>query len=68
MITKQAPQALINSILAWCPLFDQLPGAIIAGGFIRSFYRGETPRDMDIYFESPEAFETAKTIFNNNES
>jgi hypothetical protein len=68
MITKQAPQALINSILVWCPLFEQIQGAIIAGGFLRSFYRGETPKDMDIYFESSEAFETAKDSFNNGEN
>lgn len=68
MITKQAPQALINSIHAWCPIFDKIPGAIIAGGFIRSFYRGETPKDMDLYFESQEKFDIAKKIFDNHEN
>lgn len=62
MITKQAPQQLINAIFYWCPQFASLTGAILAGGFLRAFYAGETPKDMDLYFESQEAFDLARTI------
>jgi len=60
MLKKQAPQALINSILAWCPEIVQIKDAYIAGGFVRAYYAGERPKDMDIYFERSDSIETAK--------
>lgn len=48
MIKRKAPQALCNSTLAWCP--DLPDNAIIAGGFIRAYFAGETPSDLDLYF------------------
>ncbi|WPA89679.1 hypothetical protein MTATph1_CDS0192 [Moorella phage MTATph1] len=53
MVKKEAPQALLNSVLVWCP---ELPdGAIIAGGFIRAYFAGETPSDLDLYFRNEDA-------------
>jgi hypothetical protein len=51
MIIKEAPASLVRSVLAWCPDVEGMTGAIIAGGFIRAYYAGEFPNDMDIYFE-----------------
>ncbi|MBO8169317.1 MAG: hypothetical protein H0Z35_09070 [Thermoanaerobacteraceae bacterium] len=59
MVSREAPFALQNSIQAWLPGFDELQGAIVAGGFIRAYYAGETPSDMDLYFETEECFAQA---------
>ncbi len=56
MITREAPQALVNSVLAWCPEVENR-GAIIAGGFIRAYFAGEHPSDMDLYFQEQPHFD-----------
>ena len=67
MITRQAPTALINSALAWCPQLPLLAGNWVAGGFIRAYYAGETPGDMDIYFMEPPQFDQALKILQDKE-
>jgi hypothetical protein len=53
-----APQNLMNSVLYWCPeLRNVLKLSIIAGGFIRAYYAGEKPNDLDLYFRSEVDFE-----------
>lgn len=46
-----APSALVTSIEVWCPEIDALKDPIIGGGFIRAYYAGERPADMDLYFQ-----------------
>ena len=57
MITRNAPTALVNSVLAWCPeVVRSLGLTIVAGGFIRAYFAGEKPSDMDLYFRNQECF------------
>jgi hypothetical protein len=60
MIKRQAPDALVRSALVWLPQLESLQGAYIAGGFIRAYFAGETPSDMDLYFANEECFNQAK--------
>ncbi len=62
MIQREASKILINSILAWLPNFMELDNPIIAGGFIRAFYAGENPKDMDLYFHTKEAADKTTKI------
>lgn len=59
MVVRNPKPILIRSVKAWYPKIEELKNPIIAGGFIRSFYSGETPRDMDLYFRDQEDFEIA---------
>ena len=52
MISREAPLGLLNSVAAWCPEVYGIKGAIVAGGFIRAYYAGEKPADLDLYFKS----------------
>lgn len=36
----------------WMPEFQSLTGAILAGGFIRDAINDDTPKDMDLFFQS----------------
>lgn len=54
-----APEALIRLALTWCPDLEKLEGAIVAGGFIRAYYAGEEPADLDVYFIDKESYEKA---------
>jgi len=51
------------------PLLGQYKGLLdghngfIVGGFFRSFFMGEEPRDVDIFFASEEDFESAALFF-----
>jgi len=57
MVVKTAPDGLMKLAEEWCQeLFENLedPRVFICGGFIRSYYLGERPSDMDIYFQSKE--------------
>jgi hypothetical protein len=54
-----APKALINAALSWCPELKDMEGVIIAGGFVRAFYAGEKPADLDLYFESESCYTDA---------
>lgn len=59
MIIKEAPEKLINSCLKYFPEIAEIEGAIVAGGFIRSYYAGEEISDMDIYFKTEKDFNNA---------
>lgn len=50
MKTEKSPKSLENSVNAYCSLVDEK--CIIAGGFVRAYYAGENPSDMDIYFRN----------------
>lgn len=50
MIIKKCPEGLINAIKNWCPDIEHTGLPIFAGGFIRAYFAGETPSDLDIYF------------------
>ena len=61
MIDRNAPLALINSAIAWFPQIHKIPG-YVAGGFIRAYYSGEQPKDMDIYFHKESDIEMAEHV------
>lgn len=52
MITRDCPIGLINAIRHWCPDIKSIELPIFAGGFIRAYFAGETPSDLDIYFRN----------------
>jgi hypothetical protein len=56
LITKSAPRNLINAVFAWCPRINAVVQPIITGGFIRAYYAGEKPSDLDLYFRDMEQF------------
>jgi hypothetical protein len=56
VINKLAPSNLVNAVLAWCPRINAVAQPIIAGGFIRAYYAGEKPADLDLYFRDDEQF------------
>jgi len=66
-IELEAPKALINSALYWCPQLKDMEGTIIAGGFIRAFYAGEQPADLDLYFRSEDDYTDALDILDSND-
>jgi len=44
-----------------------MKGVVIAGGFIRAYYAGEVPSDMDLYFETKDQCQEACTLLRNAE-
>ena len=62
MLKRPAPQALVNSVIGWFPCIRYLTGAFVAGGFIRAYYAGERPNDMDLCFRDEESFETSSAF------
>ena len=65
MKIEDAPQSLRNSIAAYCSLIDYR--CIIAGGFVRAYYAGETPADMDVYFQKQEDCDDFEKIMSESE-
>ncbi|MFA5531634.1 MAG: hypothetical protein WDA11_13320 [Thiohalomonadaceae bacterium] len=65
MIIRAAPRALVTSAIAWCPEIVKTKG-IIAGGFIRAYYAGEKPSDMDLYFEEEAALKSTQEMLLKN--
>lgn len=63
---RQAPDALVNSAVSWCPEIENMKGCCIAGGFIRAYYAGERPSDMDVYFERESRFNTGRKLLKKN--
>ncbi|RLF68198.1 MAG: hypothetical protein DRN26_00030 [Thermoplasmata archaeon] len=61
-LSRDAPQPLLNAAIVWCKELVDIENAIIAGGFVRAFYAGETPKDMDLYFRSSTDAEDATDI------
>lgn len=58
MVVKDAPSGLIRSAISW---FDRLRAidCFVCGGFVRAYYAGENPRDMDIYFRNMDDYNFA---------
>jgi len=58
MIIRNAPEKLKRAVVAYAgedvAWWD---ASIIAGGFLRAFYAGEKPSDMDVYFRAHEALQ-----------
>jgi hypothetical protein len=60
MESKAVSSELINIINEWFPGIDY-DGYFIAGGFIRSYFVSNKPKDMDIFFDNLEQLEVVKT-------
>jgi hypothetical protein len=58
-VERDAPKALVNSAMHWCPELKDLEGVVIAGGFVRAFFAGEKPADLDLYFETEDNYTDA---------
>lgn len=56
------PDSLSDLIDCWLPFVD-LKGIAIGGGFIRDYYAGRDPKDMDIYFPYKERYYDACSYF-----
>lgn len=67
MDVRIAPESLTVSALAWCPEVVEMDGHCIAGGFIRAYFAGEKPSDMDIYFTGEDKFAAARELLKENE-
>jgi len=54
VIIKDAPESLVRSAILWCPELagDAPVPAYVAGGFIRAYFAGEMPSDMDLFCRS----------------
>jgi len=58
VVIKAAPIGLINSILTFCPeIANNISIPIIAGGFVRAYFAGERPSDLDLYFRNSQDLE-----------
>lgn len=58
MIQKLAPKTLLNSVHWFCPEIESIELPIVAGGFIRAYYAGERPSDLDLYFRNEKDLNT----------
>lgn len=56
MINKNAPEKLIKSLQSYSEhsIVKNIENIIIAGGFIRAYFAGENPSDLDLYFKNNE--------------
>lgn len=62
IIKRPAPMELENLTQAWLPELNALHSAMVCGGFVRSFYAGMIPNDMDLYFQRPDQADHAIQI------
>jgi len=58
-VRRPAPLSLIHAIRAYCPAILGCKGAVIGGGFIRSYYAGEPVMDLDAFFLDKPHFDAA---------
>ena len=65
-IKRNAPDNLVRSAMVWCPELTELDGCIIAGGFIRAYFAGEKPADLDLYFRTEADYTDALDIMEQN--
>jgi hypothetical protein len=65
-VIEKAPETLVEKTLQWCPLLDKMPGPIIAGGFIRAYYTGTRPSDMDLFFREQKLFDISLALLKEN--
>lgn len=61
-VIKRVDAELWKRAIDWFPLIDQLPSPLIAGGFIREYFTGGCPSDMDLYFRNEDCFNLSKQI------
>lgn len=54
MLNKSAPNNLVKMFLWFTDhsISEEVESIIIAGGFIRAYYAGENPSDLDLYFRN----------------
>ena len=65
-INKTIPENLKRSIDNWCPEIEKMTMPIVCGGFIRSYYAGEHPADLDLYFINNMDADHAINVLSNN--
>ena len=61
MIRERIPYGLLENIHSYLG-FVLPPTVYVAGGFIRSYYLNELPKDMDLYFESEKYIDSMRTV------
>lgn len=54
MVEKNAPDRLVMALEIYSDfsIIENIEKIIVAGGFIRAYYAGEKPSDLDLYFRS----------------
>ncbi len=69
MINKDAPEKLMKSLNVYAEhsINKSIENIIVAGGFLRAYYAGETPSDLDLYFRNNEDLIKTKMELEENE-
>lgn len=55
----QATSQLLHAVENYCPVFADMDGAILGGGFLRAHFAGEKPADFDIFFQNQQNFQNS---------